>query len=189
MHAVTEFPRRHRLSVDDFYRMAEVGILADDVRVELVDGEIIDMAPPGPLHASAVTRMTELFIHAVSGRATVLTQNPVRISKYSEPQPDLALLRPREDYYSTQHPLPADVLLVVEIADSSLTFDRDTKAPLYAQHEIPELWLVDLRGKRLVRYRIPDQGAYSRVDEPDTGNALTVSALPGISIELAGLFR
>ena len=169
--------------------MAEVGILAHDARVELVDGEIIDMAPPGSRHASAVTRMTEIFFRATDGRAIVLSQNPVRLSAYSEPQPDLALLRPREDYYSAHHPQSADVLLIVEIADSSLAFDRDTKAPLYAQHEIPEMWLVDLRGKCLVRHRLPERGVYSQVDEPNLDMTLSVKALPGVAVDLQALFR
>ena len=188
MRAGSDFPRRHRLSVADYYRMAEVGILSPDARVELIDGEIIDMVPPGSPHAAAVNRLTEVFVRAVAGRAIVLVQNPVRLSEFSEPQPDLALLRPREDYYSAHHPRPADTLLIVEIADSSLRFDRDKKTPLYASHGIPELWLVDLRNRRLVRYRAPEQDAYSLVDEPDLESALEVSALPGVTVGLQRLF-
>ncbi len=188
MYAAADSPRRHRLTVADYYRMAEVGILANDARVELIDGEIIDMAPPGSLHAAAVHRLNESFVRAAEGRAMVLVQNPIRLSEYSEPQPDLALLRRREDFYSEHHPLPADVLLVIEIADTSLRFDRETKMPLYAVHGIPELWLVDLRGKRLVRHRIPEQGTYTLVDEPELGTALEVSALSGMAVDLHRLF-
>jgi len=188
MYAAADPPRRHRLTVADYYRMAEVGILAPDARVELIDGEIIDMAPPGSLHAAAVHRLNEVLVRAVEGRATVLVQNPVRLSEYSEPQPDLALLRRRDDFYSGRHPRPVDVLLVIEIADTSLRFDRETKALLYAAHEIPELWLVDLRGKRLVRHRAPEQGTYTLVDEPDLGATLEVPALSGIAVDLHLLF-
>ena len=188
MYAAADFPRRHRLTVADYYRMAEVGILDPDARVELIDGEIIDMAPPGSLHAATVHRLTEIFVRALEGRATVLVQNPVRLSDYSEPQPDLALLRRREDFYSEHHPRPGDALLVVEIADTSLRFDRDRKTPLYAGHEIQELWLVDLRGKRLVRHRAPQHAAYTLVDEPDLSAALDVSALPGVAVDLRSLF-
>ena len=187
-HAVTDLPRRHRLTVDDYYRMAEVGILAPVVRVELIDGEIIDMAPPGSLHAATVHRLNEILTRAVESRATVLVQNPVRLSEHSEPQPDLALLRRREDFYAEHHPRAADVLLVIEVAHTSLHFDRDTKMPLYAGHGIPEAWLVDLRGRRLVRHRAPEQGSYTLVDQPDLGVALSVSALSGVAVALQRLF-
>jgi Uma2 family endonuclease len=187
-HAATDLPRRHRLTVSDYYRMGEVGILAPDARVELIDGEIIDMAPPGSLHAATVHRLNTVFVRAMNDAATVLVQNPVRLSEYSEPQPDLALLRFRADYYSERHPQAADVLLIVEVADSSLRFDRTTKMQLYATHGIPEAWLVDLRGKRLIRHRVPEQGSYALVDEPDLATAVEVSALPGLTVDLHKLF-
>ena len=188
MHAATDLPRRHWLTVDDYYRMAEVGILDDEVRVELIDGEIIDMAPPGSPHAATVTCLTEVFMRAVEGRATVRAQNPVRLGKYSEPQPDLALLRRRDDFYRERHPQPDDVLLIVEIAASSLRFDRRKKVPLYARHGIPEMWLVDLGGRRLVRYRAPQRGSYMQVDEPDLGAVLELPSLAGIAVDLQRLF-
>jgi Uma2 family endonuclease len=187
-HASTDSPRRHRLSVSDYYRMAEVGILAPDACVELIDGDIIDMVPPGSLHAATVHRMTKILVGAAGDDALVLVQNPVRLSELSEPQPDLALLRPRDDFYSKNHPGPADVLLVVEIADSSLRFDRDTKVSLYAVHAIPEMWLLDLLGRRLVRHRAPQQGSYTQVDEPNLGVPLEVSELSGVAIELQQIF-
>ena len=188
MHAITDLPRRHWLTVDDYYRMAEVGILDDDARVELIDGEIIDMAPPGSAHAATVTYLTEVFMSAVGGMASVRVQNPVRLSKYSEPQPDLALLRRRDDFYRERHPQPDDVLLIVEVAASSLRFDRKKKVPLYARHGILELWLVDLGGRRLVRYRAPREGVYTLVDEPDIRAALELPALSGVTVELPRLF-
>ena len=187
-HAITDYPRRHRLSVDDYYRMAEIGILAADQRVELIDGEIIDMPPPGTLHAATVHRLIGIFVHAVGDGAIALVQNPVRLTEYSEPQPDLALLRPREDFYAQHHPRPADVLLIVEIAATSLRYDRETKRPLYAAHEIPEFWLVDLAGKRLVRHRAPQRSAYTQVDEPELTRVLEISELPGVAVDLSRLF-
>ena len=186
--APTDLPRRHRLTVSDYYRMAEVGILAPDARVELIEGDIIDMVPPGSLHAATVRRLHENFSRATGDSATVLAQDPVRLSDLSEPQPDLALLRRREDFYSERHPQPADVFLVVEVADSSLRFDRDTKVSLYAVHGIAEMWLVDLRGQRLIRHRVPRQGSYTLVDEPDLGVPLELAALPGIDVDLRRLF-
>jgi Uma2 family endonuclease len=186
--ATADPPRRHRLTVSDYYRMAEVGILAPDARVELIEGEIFDMAPPGSLHASTVHRLNKILVHATGDDALVLVQNPVRLSELSEPQPDLALLRDREDFYARKHPGPADVLLVVEVADSSLRFDRETKAALYAAHGIPEMWLVDLRGRRLIRQRAPQEGVYMQVDEPDLDLPLEISGLPGVAIDLQQLF-
>lgn len=187
MHAATDLPRRHWLTVDDYYRMAEVGILDEEARVELIDGEIIDMAPPGSPHAGTVTYLTEVLMGAVAGRACVRVQNPVRLSKYSEPQPDLAVLRRRDDFYRERHPHPDDVLLIVEVAASSLRFDRKKKVPLYARHGIPEVWLVDLGGQRLVRYRAPQRGSYTLVDEPNL-TALELPALARIAVDLQRLF-
>ena len=187
-HAHADLPRPHRLTVVDYYRMAEVGILAPDARVELIDGEIIDMAPPGSLHAAIVMLLTRAFIEAVGDRALVLAQNPVRFSEYSEPQPDLALLRPRGDSYREHHPRADELLLIVEVAASSLRFDIENKVPLYARHGIAECWLVDVDGKRLVRHRGPQQGAYTLIDEPDLRVALDVSTLPGVSVDLRRLF-
>jgi len=188
MHATTDLPRRRRLTVADYYRMAEVGILPPEARVELIDGEIIDMAPPGSPHAATVHYLTEVLVRAVDGRASVLAQNPVRLSEYSEPQPDVALLRRRDDFYREHHPRAEDVLLIIEVAATSLRFDRKTKLPLYARHGIPEMWLADLGGRRLVRYRAPQHGSYTLVDEPDLGVALEVSALSAVAVELRRLF-
>ena len=188
MYAATDLPRRHWLTVDDYYRMAEVGILDAEARVELIDGEIIDMAPPGSPHAATVHYLTEVFVRAVEGRATVLVQNPVRLSRYSEPQPDVALLRRRDDFYRERHPQPEDVLLIVEVAVTSLRFDRRKKVPLYARHGIPEMWLLDVDGRRFVRYRAPQQGSYMLVDEPDLGTPLELPALSGVVVDLHRLF-
>jgi len=187
-HAAADLPRRHRLTVADYYRMAEVGILDAEARVELIDGDIIDMAPPGSPHAATVHYLTEVFVRAVEGRATVLAQNPVRLSDFSEPQPDLALLRRREDFYRDHHPRADDVLLIIEVAATSLRFDRKKKLPLYARHGIPEMWLVDVEGRRLSRYRAPQQGSYTLIDEPDLGTALEVSALAGVTVDLHRVF-
>jgi Uma2 family endonuclease len=187
-HSAAE-PRRHRLTVADYYRMGEVGILAPDARVELIDGEIIDMAPIGSLHVSAVLRLDHLLKEALTGKAFVLVQSPIALGEHSAPQPDLALLRPRADYYRSSLAGPDDVLLIVEVAQSSLRFDRDDKIPLYARHGIPEVWLVDLEAKRLARYRKPQQGAYALADEPDLGSALEIAALRATRIDLSSLFE
>lgn len=182
---VRHAPRRHQHTVADYYRMAETGILPAGLRVELIEGEIIDMAPIGSRHASTVDRLAFLFNRAVGNQAWVRVQNPVRLNDFSEPEPDLALLRWRDDFYAGGHPGPQDVLLIVEVADASLEYDRDTKLPLYARHGIPEAWLIDLAGKRIERHHKPSaQGYGERTTLHDRAAPL---ALPDCAISLAGL--
>jgi|SRR5690606_726642 len=186
----TDVPRRHSLTVDDYFRMVEVGILAPDDRVELIEGEIIDMPPIGEMHAGTVAQLDHLFHRALgdSARAIVFVQSPMILGRYSAPQPDIALLVPRADYYKSGLPRSADVLLVVEVADATLRFDREVKASLYAGHAIAEYWLVDVRGKRLIRHRGPRNGVYTRVDEPDPVSPVEIGALPGVTMNLSELF-
>ncbi len=178
-------PVRHLLSVHDFHKMGEAGILAEDDRVELIDGELIDMAAIGSAHAGTVIRLTDWFARALAGRALVSSQNPVRLDERSEPQPDIAVLRNRSDFYRQSHPGPSDVLLVIEIADSSLQFDRDVKVPLYARHGVPEVWLVDLNARRVSIYRRPVGGAYREVLRPDRTETVAPVLLPDLSLSLA----
>ena len=187
-YTLGEGPRRHRLTVADYYRMGEIGILAPDARVELIDGEIVDMAPLGHPHAGTVDQLALALISAVNERAHVRVQNPLRLDDHSEPQPDVSVLRRRSDFYKSGHPRPADALLVVEVSDTSLRYDRDDKIPLYARHGIPEVWLVDLKAKRLVRYRNPQHSAYALIDEPDLGSPLEIAALPATRLDLSTLF-
>jgi Uma2 family endonuclease len=184
----TDLPRRHRLSVEDYYRMAEVGILGPDERVELIDGGIVDMAPIGSRHASAVRQLDKLLQRAVGDTAEVSVQSAIALGRYSEPQPDIALLRPDSDSYKDTHPRPADVLLVIEVAETSLRYDRDVKVALYARFGIVEVWLVDTRNAQLTRYRNPVAGTYESVDEPDLSQPLRIGALPGVSLDLRSLF-
>ncbi len=163
----TELKRR-RFTVDEYHRMAEAGILGEDDRVELIDGEIVAMSPIGSRHAAVVSRAAETLARAAGGRAIVRPQCPILVDDWSEPQPDLALARPRHDYYGAEHPGPADVLLVVEVADTSLEYDRDTKAPRYAQAGIPELWIFDLHRWQVLAYQEPSRDGYrlTRVYRP-----------------------
>ncbi len=143
------WPRRHRITVDEYHRMAEVGLLAPDARVELIDGEIIDMAPIGSEHASVVDQLTRLLVRAVGDDAILRVQGSVRLGRRSEPGPDLVLLRPRPDFYRNQFATGNDTLLVIEVSDTTLRYEREIKIPLYARHGVPEAWIVDLRNDRL----------------------------------------
>jgi len=179
---------RHRYQVEDYYRMAETGILAPDARVELIDGEILDMPPIGAGHASIVTDLQNLLIAAVADRAIVRVQNPVRLDRTNEPQPDIALVRPPSRQYRKRHPGPEDILLLIEIADTSLRYDRDLKIPLYARFGIPEVWLLDLTAKTLTCFSHPDDSVYARVDRVDAPGRLPVPGIDGVSVDLTDLF-
>ena len=187
-HTAAEGPRRHRLTVADYYRMGEAGILAPHARVELIDGEIIDMAPIGFRHVGTVDKFNRILVMACADRAIVRAQSPIRLGLYSEPQPDVSLLRPRSDFYTTSPAAPDDVLLVIEVAATSQRYDRDVKLPLYAGHGIPEVWLIDLEARGLVRHRRPQTDRYVEANTPDVGTALAITALPGVAVDLSGLF-
>lgn len=180
---------RHRLDVDDYYRMAEAGILGEDDRTELIEGELIDMAPIGQGHASIVNRLTETLVLAFANRAIVSPQNPVRLDRFNEPQPDFAVFRPRDDYYETgERPGPADVLLLIEVADSSLRFDRAVKLPLYARAGIAEVWIVDLKRRVLNAYRRPAGDGYDEMTTYQAGDAVSLALAPDIRISLDRVF-
>lgn len=159
------FGQAVRFSVADYHRMGEIGILGPELRTELIDGEVVEMPPIGHPHAGTVNLLADLLRDALRRAAIVAVQNPVWLNDHTEPLPDLALLRPRPDYYRNGHPTPGDVLLIIEVADSSLSYDRDVKLPRYALAGIPEVWLVDLAGRRLLRHRQPAGGTYAEVAE------------------------
>jgi Uma2 family endonuclease len=174
------WPRPHRLTVDEYYRMAAVGLLPPDARVELIEGEIIDMAPIGSRHAAAVDRLAKLLILAVDKSAIVRVQGPVRLSVHSEPQPDLAVLRPRADDYRDSHPETSDILLLIEVSDTTLRFDREVKAGLYARHGIPALWILDIGDGRLHVFRAPRRGEYTERTDVAAGPV----EIPGLGIDV-----
>lgn len=179
--------KRHRLTVEEYHRMGETGVLAPDARVELIQGEIIDMAPIGTRHAATVKRLSALLSKASAGRAIVSVQDPIRLDDASEPQPDLALVKPRADYYAHGHPTAADVLLIIEVADTSGAYDRHVKAPLYARHGVPEVWIVDL-DERVVRFlRSPDGDRYTDITASETPRLTPIALLPGIALDLSDI--
>lgn len=135
-------------------------MLGADRHIELIDGHLYEMSPIGSQHAACVDRLTRLFVRAVDDHAIVRVQNPIILPPNSEPEPDVALLRPRDDGYASRHPRAKDVLLVVEVADSSLTFDQEVKVPMYAHASIPQVWVVALDEDCVHTYRDPDGGAY-----------------------------
>jgi len=183
-------PRRapHRFSVTEYHRMAEAGILNEDSRVELIRGRIVDMSPIGAPHLGMVNRLTRLLVGVLTGRATISVQNPVRLDDGSEPQPDLAVLRPRADDYATSTPRPADVLLLIEVADSSLDDDRGEKVPLYAEHGIAECWIVNIPERNVEVHREPRNGSYASFRKVGSDGTLDIAALPGATFGAAVLW-
>jgi Uma2 family endonuclease len=177
----------HRFDVDDYHRMAAAGMLSPEDRVELIEGEIVDMAPIGTEHAATTAILNELVSRALAtGQAQVRIQGPLRLDRRNEPQPDLMLLRPRPGRYRSGHPAAADVLLLVEVADSSLAWDCGPKLALYARHGVPEVWIVDLVGRAVEICRTPGPEGYAerrRLSEGDVTSAL----VPGLTIGLAEL--
>jgi Uma2 family endonuclease len=180
-------PARHRLDIDAYYRMAEAGILTQNDRVELIGGEIFDMVPIGSAHAGKTNRVNHLFARAAAdGLALVSVQSPLRLDAYNEPEPDVMLLKPRADDYQGRHPAAADVLLLVEVSETSLAYDRGMKLALYAKFGVPEVWIVDLRGAAIEVYRQPAGDAYA-FSERLTSGSLAPVLVPGIAIDLGAL--
>jgi Uma2 family endonuclease len=178
---------RRRFTVDEYYRMAEVGILTADDRVELLDGEIVEMAPIGRRHAGSVNRVAEHFFRGFMDVATITVQNPVRLSELSEPEPDLALLHRRADYYTSGHPRPTDVYLLVEIADTSAATDLRVKIPLYSLSGIPEMWLADLEADQVLVHRDPGPAGYKTITAVQRGEMLAPQAFPDRSLPATAL--
>jgi Uma2 family endonuclease len=172
-----------RFTVEQFHEMGRTGILAPDERVELIDGELIEMAPIGARHLRAVNRLTRALIAAVGDAAIVSVQNPVALADDSEPQPDVSLLR-NESETAVRIPNTNDVLLLIEVADATLQYDRTIKLPLYAKHGILEVWIVNLADGVVEIYREPKDGAYRVKLERGADNTVAPSALPSAEIEL-----
>jgi Uma2 family endonuclease len=177
-------PTRRRLDVDVYYEMAEAGILTDPHHVELIDGEIIDMAAIGSPHAAVTNRLGRGFAPATAEGLTLMSV--LRLDPYDEPQPDVMLLRSRDDDYRASHPGAADVLLPVEVSETSLAYDRGIKLALYAKFGVPEVWIIDLPGSAVEVYREPKEVAYAS-HERLTDGLLAAALVPDVTIDVTGL--
>ena len=185
--AVTDV-QRHLFSVDEFARMGEAGVFAEGDRVELIDGEICEMTPIGPPHAVVVNLLAEHLITRLAGRAYVSIQNPVRLDRHTEPQPDLTVARRRLDAYAGRHPEAGDILLVIEVADSSLRYDRTEKVPTYGRAGVPETWLVDLAAETVTVYTGPGPDGYTREQLHRRGGAIAATGIPEIALQVDEMF-
>ena len=176
-------------TVDEYHKMIQANILTEDDRVELLAGEIVQMSPIGSRHVACVNRLNHIFM-ALGSRVIISVQNPVRLSEESEPEPDVALVKPRSDFYTEALPTPKDVLLLIEVAETSIEIDRAVKLPLYARAGIGEVWLVDLSQKRIEVYRQPSAQGYQAVQQVQPGQSLIPAGLPDLAVgvdEVLGL--
>ncbi len=177
-------PRRRPFSVDEYYRMADSGILTDDDRVELIEGEIVQMTPIGSRHAACVKKLIKVFTNMIGGEEILSVQDPIRLDEFTEPEPDIAVLKERDDFYAKSHPGPEDVLLIIEVADASVRYDREVKIPLYAKAGIPEVWIVNLPDKTIEMFRNPVESGYEETSILRKGQSLSPTAFSEVEIRV-----
>ena len=178
-------PARRRFTVAEYYAMADAGILSENDRVELLDGDLIVMPPIGDWHAGGVKFFNNTMLPKLLGRAMIAVQDPVRLDEHSEPQPDVTLLQWRDDFHRNGHPGPGDVLLLIEVADSSIEFDRTAKLAAYARAGIPEMWIVARPERRVEAYTDPTGDSYATVRHFGPGESIAPQAFPDIVLEVA----
>ncbi|MBE9249966.1 Uma2 family endonuclease [Dolichospermum sp. LEGE 00240] len=171
-----------RLNVSQYHQMSEAGIFSENDKVELINGEILEMSPIGRRHTACVNRLNSVFSQLLGKKVIIAVQNPITLNNLSEPQPDIALLKPRADFYESGHPQPQDVFLLIEVADSSLEYDRDVKIPLYASSGITEVWLVDIYEQVIIVYRYPSQNGYSDIQKLSRGEKMSIQAFPEVNL-------
>lgn len=182
-------PALHRFSAEEYHRLGELGILSPDARVELIEGAIHDMSPIGPFHSGVTMRLNRFFQLRAKGRWVVFVQGAVRLDNYTEPEPDLMLLKPAPDDYVSHHPTPDDVFLLIEVADSTLDFDRGKKLQIYARAGISEFWIVNLKDSMIEVYREPHFTGYESRTVLKAGEKASPGAFPDAALDVAELLR
>ena len=182
-------PAQHRFNVRAYYRMAESGVLPPDSRVELLNGRIFDMSPIGPAHGGTVKRLSRIFNALANGRWLVSTQDPVRLDDHSEPEPDVALLQPSPDDYTSRHPRSEEVFLLIEVSDSTLEYDREEKLPAYGRAGVAEVWIVNLNEPSLEVYRDPHFNGYSSKSVLGAGDQVAPQAFSDVLVSVGELLR
>ena len=179
-----------RFSVADVHKMTEAGILPEESGHEIIDGYIIDKMSIGSKHAGTVKKINRILSVIMGNGAIISVQDPIYVDDFNEPEPDIALLKPRKDFYAESHPKPADVLLLIEVSDSTLEYDRNFKIPLYAESEIREFWIVNLRDKTVEIYTSPKNGSYRSTRILETGETIESNAAANLKLtvdEILGL--
>jgi Uma2 family endonuclease len=178
---------KHWITADEYERMGRAGIFGDDARLELLEGAIYQISPIGSPHAACVDFLSSLLNRLFGDKFIVRVQNPVRLDDYSEPQPDIALLRWRDDFYRSAHPMPADVLLTIEVADSTVETDRSYKMPLYAKAGIQEAWIINLQDETIELYAEPAGGAYQLSKTFKRGEEAQAHTIENLSVRVADI--
>ena len=176
--------QKHYFTVDEYYRMAKGGVFSEDDRVELIEGEVVEMSPIGSTHQGCVNELSAILAERLGRSAIAQVQGPIHIDEYSEPQPGICLLKPRRDFYRRSHPIPADILLVIEVADTSLEYDRNVKLPLYARAGIPEAWLIILTKDSIELHSEPKNGKYQKIQRLKRGKKLTSATIPSLLLNV-----
>ncbi|HXG91814.1 MAG TPA: Uma2 family endonuclease [Blastocatellia bacterium] len=176
--------QKHYFSVGEYYQMARAGILSEDARVELIEGEVIETSPIGTRHAACVDRLNAFLNRSLGSKAIVRVQSSIRLNDFSEPQPDITLLKPRPDFYSSSHPTPSDALLIIEVADTSVEYDRRAKLPLYVRAGIPETWLTVLLKDTSEIHSQPVNGKYQKIQRVRRGRTITTSTISELSFKV-----
>jgi Uma2 family endonuclease len=171
-------PPHRPFTVAEFNKMVKFGILAPDERIELVDGEVIAMPPMEPPHASIVARLTRILLLRLGGNVQLRPQLPIVVSNWSQPQPDIALVESRDDFYGSKHPSSADTFAIVEVSDATLAFDRGQKLRMYAKVGIAEYWIIDVKAMRIEAYREPHDIGYGEPVVAGRGESIAFSAFP-----------
>ena len=177
----------YRFSVEEFNKLGEAGIFDEGDRVELLDGEIIVMSPIGRDHAGIVLRLNAVLNQRLGPRALVNPQNPAVLDDYSEPLPDFTLLKPKRDFYTSGHPRPADILLLIEVSDTTLAYDRGRKLRKYAEREIREVWIVNVKERGIEQFREPEGASYSFSRVHRRGEWISIEAFPDVEFEIQEL--
>lgn len=180
-------PTKHLTDIDEWHKMGAAGVFSENNHIELIDGEILDMAPIGFNHAGHLNRINKLFTILVADYADTSVQNPLQLSDFSEPEPDFMLLKPNADFYCTRHPNADDVLLLIEVSDTTLNYDQNKKLHLYARHNIPEYWILNLNDNCLEVYRKPHREVYGEKTTLQAGDNIVLSQLPHININVAAI--
>jgi Uma2 family endonuclease len=180
---------RHPFTVADYARMRETGILSEDDRVELLDGEVRVMSPIGPIHAAIVKRLNALLNRLLPDTVILSVQDPIQLNDSSEPQPDLAILHYRDDFYAQAHPVADDVLLVIEVADTTVDYDRDEKLPRYAQANIAEAWLIDVNNFTIEQYVQPRNGKYLLKKLVERGDIINAQSIAPLQLAIDDIFE
>jgi Uma2 family endonuclease len=175
---------KNHFTVSEYERMGETGMFPPDARVELIEGEIIEISPIGSRHAACVDLITEVFNEQLRRRAIIRAQNPIVLDDFSEPQPDITVLRFRDDRYRAAHPRPADILLVVEVSDTTVHYDRHVKMPLYARVGISEALLFNLPADRLEYFSRPEMGVYQVNGILNRGERFESTNVPGLALDV-----